>query len=116
MGLGGPTPTCSAAMSDVKSFCKGGTQRYTEIIHRPVLRIRDVYPGSQFFPSRIPDLGSAFFPFRIPDPQQKRIKYFNPKKIISKQSEMRSGLFIPDPYPEFLTIPDPGVKFKDKEK
>jgi hypothetical protein len=29
-----------------------------------VLRIRDVYPGSEFFPSRIPDSGSKRF--RIP--------------------------------------------------
>jgi hypothetical protein len=31
-----------------------------------VLRIRDVYPGSDFFPSRIPDLN-----FSIPDPHQR---------------------------------------------
>ncbi len=28
----------------------------------------------------------------------------------SKLSEIRSGLFIPDPDPDFLPIPDPGVK------
>ncbi len=34
-----------------------------------VLRIRDVYPGSEFFPSRIPDPGSKFFP--DPHPHQR---------------------------------------------
>jgi hypothetical protein len=38
-----------------------------------VLRIRDVYPGSECFPTRIPDPhvlhpGSECFPTRIPDP------------------------------------------------
>jgi hypothetical protein len=59
-----------------------------------VLRIRDVYPGSDFFISRI------------------RIKefstYFNPKKRFL--SSRKSWLFIPDPDPDFLPIPDPGVK------
>ncbi len=51
-----------------------------------MLRIRDVYPGSDFFLSRIPDLGSEFFHpgsrIRI-----KEFKYFNPKKcfIISRK-------------------------------
>jgi hypothetical protein len=34
-----------------------------------VLRIRDVYPGSELFPSRIPDPGSKRL--RIPDPHQR---------------------------------------------
>jgi hypothetical protein len=52
-----------------------------------VLRIRDVYPGSEFFH---PDPGSRI---RI-----KEFKYF--------------GLFNPDPDPDFLLFPDPdtGVK------
>ncbi len=61
-----------------------------------VLRIRDVYPGSVFFPSRI----------RI-----KVLKYFT-QKIVSKLSEIRPirpGLFIPVIfYPS--RILDPGVK------
>ncbi len=32
------------------------------------------------------------------------------QKTVSKLSEIWSGLFIPDPDPEFLPIPDPGVK------
>jgi hypothetical protein len=32
-----------------------------------VLRIQDVYPGSKFFPSRIPDLAGSK---RFPDPDQ----------------------------------------------
>ncbi len=30
--------------------------------------------------------------------------------MVSKLSEMWSGFFIPDPEPDFLLIPDPGVK------
>ncbi len=38
-------------------------------------------------------------------------KYFNPK-IVSKLLELWSGLFIPDPDPDFLPIPDPGSRGK----
>jgi hypothetical protein len=47
-----------------------------------VLRIREVYPGSEVFPSR------------IPDPHQRSILT---QKIVSNLSEIWSGLFIPDP-------------------
>jgi hypothetical protein len=59
-----------------------------------VLRIRDVIPDPNFFPARI------------------HIKEFKilTQKIVSKLSELLSGLFIPDTDPGFLTIPDPGVK------
>ncbi len=30
--------------------------------------------------------------------------------MVSKLSEILSGLFVPDPDPDFLPIPDPGVK------
>jgi hypothetical protein len=50
----------------------------------------------------IPDPGSEFFPSRIPDPHLTIYgKYFNPKKIVSKHSEIGSGLFIPDLDPGF---------------
>jgi hypothetical protein len=49
-------------------------------IKMPVLRIRDVYPGSEFFPSRI------------------RIK------------EFKHRIGIPDPDPDFLPIPVPGSR------
>ncbi len=52
-----------------------------------VLQIRDVYPGSRIC--------------------IKEFKYFNPKKFVSKLSEIWSGLFIPEPDPDFLTILDP---------
>ncbi len=63
---------------------------------RAVLRISNAYPGSRI---RI----------RI-----KEFKYFNPKKIVSKLSEILSGMFIPDPDTEsgswfYSPIPDPGV-------
>jgi hypothetical protein len=55
----------------------------------PVLRIRGVYPGSRI---------------RINE-----FKHFN-QKIVSKLSEISSGLFITDPGPDFLPIPDPGSR------
>jgi hypothetical protein len=56
-----------------------------------VLRIRDVYPGSECFPSRVPDPGSAF--------ASKNLSILN-KKI--------SEIFIPDL--DILSIPDPGSR------
>jgi hypothetical protein len=76
-----------------------------------VLRIRDVLPGSDFFPSRIPDPG--FFPSRIPDPGS--VRKYDPG-CSSRIPDPGSGswLFthswsqiqgskrhrIPDPYPQ----------------
>ncbi len=75
-----------------------------------VLRIRDVYPGSDFFPSRIRTVS-------IPDPgsSSKNLSILTPKKskkMVSKLKQIWSGLFIPDPDADFLPsrIPDPGVK------
>ncbi len=59
-------------------------------------------PGSDFFPSRIRM-------FSIPDPHQKNLSIFTPK-MVSQLSEIWSGLFIPDPDPDFLHIPDPGSR------
>jgi hypothetical protein len=54
------------------------------------------HPGSEFFPSRI----------RI-----KELKYFNPQKCLSSRKYNPGCAFrIPDPDPDFLPIPDPGVK------
>ncbi len=63
------------------------------------------HPGSEFFH---PDPRSEFFPSQIPDPHQ-RITCFKTQKIVYKLSEIWSGLFIPDPDPDFLPIPNPGV-------
>ncbi len=38
----------------------------------------------------------------------KKLKYCNPKKFFTELSEIWSGLFIPDPDPDFFPIPDPG--------
>jgi hypothetical protein len=57
---------------------------------QPVLRIRDVFTGSEFFPPRIPDL------------------YFNPKNLFLNSRKYESGCGIPDFYTS--QIPDPGVK------
>jgi hypothetical protein len=69
----------------------------------------------------IPDPGSDFFPSRIPDPncshpgsqiRIKEFKYFNPKKwfISYRKYDLGCSSRIPDPDPDFLPIPDPGVK------
>jgi hypothetical protein len=65
----------------------------------PVLRIRDVYTGSQYFPSRI----------RI------RIKDLNilTPKIVFKLSEIWSKMFIPDL--DFLPIPNPDPQHCQKQ-
>ncbi len=72
-----------------------------------VWRIRDVYPGSDFFPFRIPDPNCLHPGSRI---RIKEFKCFNPKKWFL--SSRKSGLFIPDPGSGcwLLPIPDPGVK------
>jgi hypothetical protein len=64
---------------------------------KAVLRIWDIYPGSDFFPSRI----------RI-----KEFKYFNPKKwfLSSRKYDPGCSSQIPDLDADLLTIPDPGVK------
>jgi hypothetical protein len=81
---------------------------------RPVLRIRDVYPGSAFFPSRIPDPNCLHPGSRI---LIKEFKYLNPKKakkwfLSSKKYDPGCSSRIPDPDADFLPSqsPDPGVK------
>jgi hypothetical protein len=68
-----------------------------------VLRIRDDYPGSDFFPSRIPDPNCLHPGSRI------RIKEI---RILTKNGKYDPGCSsrIPDPDADFLPIPDPGVK------
>jgi hypothetical protein len=62
------------------------------IVHdQAVLRIRDAYPGSEFFPSRI----------RI-----KEFEHFNPKKFLrSRKYDPVCSSHIPDP--EFFPHPGP---------
>jgi hypothetical protein len=65
--------------------------------------------GSDFFPSRIPDL-NRFHPgsrFRI-----KEFKYFNPKIwfLSSRKYDTGCSSQIPDADPDFLLIPDPGSR------
>jgi hypothetical protein len=73
----------------------------------------------------IPDTGSEFFPSRIPDPGP-RVRKISGSRIrihiasknliilfqknVTKLSEIKSGMFIPDPDHDFLTIPDPGSR------
>ncbi len=88
--------------------------------HIPVLRIWDVYPES-----RIPDPGSDFFPSWIPDPtclhsgsriRTKEFKYFNPKKtkkMVSKLAKIWFELFIPDPGSGCWLSTHPGSRILD---
>ncbi len=65
-----------------------------------VLRIRNVYLGSEFFHPR-----SKFFPTdRWSASNNLSILT---QKYVSNLSEIWFGLFIPDPDPDFLSIPDP---------
>ncbi len=70
-------------------------------------RIRDVYPRSDFFPSRIRTVS-------IPDPY-KKFKYFNQKKtkkrfLSSRKYDPGCSTQIPDPDADFIPNPDPGVR------
>ncbi len=70
---------------------------------------QDVYPGSEFFLSRIQDPGSRFKKILDPGSAFKNLSILT-QKIVPKLSEIWTGLFIPDPEFDFLPIPDPGVK------
>jgi len=69
-----------------------------------VLRIRDVYYGSEFCPFRI-----RVFPSRI---RIKEFKYFNPKKWLLSSRKYDSGCSSRIPILNFLPIPDPGSRGK----
>jgi hypothetical protein len=73
---------------------------------KTLLRIRDDYTGSaNFF---IPDPGSEFFHLGSAS------KYLSiiTQKIVSKLSEILSGLFIPDPDPGSLLFTHPGSRIQ----
>ncbi len=78
------------------------TQQYLQA----VLRIRDVCPGFDFFSSRIPGQTDSRIHIRI---RNKEFTYLT-QKMVSKLSEIWSGMFIPDPDLHLLPIQDPGVK------
>jgi len=80
---------------------------------KPLITISVADPGCLF---RIPNPGSDFFPSRIPNPN-----FFHPgsasnnlsnltQKMVSKFYKIWSRLFIPDPDPDFLPIPDPELQ------
>ena len=71
---------------------------------RPVLRIRDVYPGSDFFPSRIPEPNFLHPGSRI---RNKELKYFTPKYCFKAFRNMIRVVH-PGSGSRFLPIPDPG--------
>jgi hypothetical protein len=78
-----------------------------------VLRIRDVYPGSEFFHSgsrviKIPEPGSGYASKNIP------ISIYNPEKLFRSSRKYDPGcssrIRIPNPDLDFLPIPVTGVK------
>ncbi len=84
----------------------------------------DGYPGPRIWISSIPDPGSKSFRIPDPDPHQIILSILT-QKIVSKLSEKRSEIFIPDPDPGsgswFFTrsgsqIPDPTIATKEKRK
>jgi hypothetical protein len=83
------------------------SKKATVLRHKKaVLRIRDVYPGSRIriFPARIQGQKGSGSRIRI----KKELKYFLTQKIVSKLSEILSG--IPDLDLDFLQILDPGSR------
>ncbi len=91
---------------ETKNTCTGYFKNWSWI---PVGETTVVDPGClsrirNFFLSRIQ--GQKDFRIRI---RIKELQYFN-LKIVSKLSEIWSGMFIPDPDLFFLPIPDPGIK------
>jgi hypothetical protein len=85
---------------------KAKNKRKTTIFHT-VLRIWDVYPGSDFFPSRIRTVS-------IPDPgsASKNLRILTPKKwfLSSRKYDPGCSSRIPAPDADFLPIPDPGSR------
>jgi hypothetical protein len=71
-----------------------GTKNNRHLCLDTVLRVRDVYPGSEFFPSRI---------------LIKEFKYFNPKNCFQALGNM---IRVVHPGSGFLPIPDPGSRGK----
>jgi hypothetical protein len=61
---------------------------YTMVFFNSVLRIRDVYPGSEFFSSQIPDPNFFHPGCRI---RIKKFKYFNPKKLFLNSRKYGTG-------------------------
>jgi len=74
--------------------------------NQSVLRIRDVYPGSDFFLSRIPVQNSLPPGSRI---RIKNLSILTPKKwfLSSRKYDQGCSSRIPDPDADFLPIPDP---------
>jgi hypothetical protein len=74
-----------------------GCKKVTTILRRTVLRIRHVYPGSDFFPSRIPDPN-----FFHPGSTSKNLNILTPKNFLSSRkydtgcsSRIRNLIFYP---------------------
>ena len=76
-------------------------------LYYSVVRIRDV-PGSDFFPSRIPDPNCLYPGSRI---RIKEFKFITQKRFLSSRKyEPGWSSRILDPDADFLPIPDPGSR------
>ena len=108
-GAGAARQLRAAPPSHVQCRGEGAAQLHARLLlkehaamkteDRAVLRIRDVYLGSNFFHP-----GSQI--------HIKEFRYFNPKKWFLRSRKYNPGCSsqIPDPDPAFLPIPDPKVK------
>ncbi len=97
---------CSVISVDVKnhSNLQDSLAEYTKVPYAAVLRIWNVYPESriQIFPSLIQ--GQKDFSGSVSALKNSSILT---QQIVSKLSEIFSGMFIPDPDLDFLPISDP---------
>jgi hypothetical protein len=73
----------------------------------PVLRIGDVYPASESFPSRIQDKKDSESRIRI---RIKEFKYFEPKNLFLSSRKYDPGCSSRIRILIFLPIPDPGSR------
>ncbi len=80
------------------------------LVKKPMVRIREVYPGSEFFPSRIPDPGSK----RFPDPGYESAA--NNLSILTQKLFLSSRKYYPGCCSSliriliFLPVPNPGSR------
>jgi hypothetical protein len=105
-----PPPPGSGSGSESGSasrFLAGSGSASKQCGSKAVLRIRDVYPRSDFFPSRIPDPNCLH-----PGSASKNLSILTPKKwfLSSRKYDPGCSSRIPDPDADFLPIPDPGTR------
>ncbi len=98
--------------SRTPATCTHPLHTHTFLIYKTLWRIRDIYPGSNFFPSRMPDPNclhprSRIRTVSIPDPDPKKIE--NMIRVVHPGSRIRMMTFYPSRIPgsKRHRIPDP---------